>query len=158
MESTWHLSHAHAHITIFFDEEKDEVIVKWTGHMNAEDVLMAAKAYLGLQEKWKCGKLLNDKSHVTGDWEDANNWLEYEWLPEAVHLGLRRFAHVLSPDFQQVASAKDMIERFSEHCEAALFWDLEQAEKWLQRPADAPKDSSTATQEPQQKDKMHKAG
>ncbi|GAA4315783.1 hypothetical protein [Nibribacter koreensis] len=150
MESTWHLSHEHAHISIFYDEINNWVYVKWAGHMNGEDVLMAAKAYLGLQEKWKCPNLLNDKSQVTGDWEDVNNWLEYEWLPDAVNLGLKRFAHVLSQNFQQMTSAKDMIERFSEYCEAALFWDVEMAQKWLQRPALDP-------QEVPQKDKINKA-
>lgn len=150
MESTWHLSHEHAHISIFYDEINDIVHVKWKGHMNAEDVLMAAKAYLGLQEKWKCPNLLNDKSQVTGDWEDANNWLEYEWLPDAVQLDLKRFAHVLSQDFQQMASAKDMIERFAKHCEAALFWDVEMAQKWLQRPFEPSKEVN-------QKNKIHKA-
>ncbi|QHL87147.1 hypothetical protein GU926_06760 [Nibribacter ruber] len=143
MESTWHLSHAHAHVSIFYDQAKEVVLVKWKGHINAEDVLLAAKAYLALQEKWKCPRLLNDKSEVTGDWEEANNWLEYEWLPDAVRLGMRKFAHVLSPNFQQVVSAKDMIARFAQHCEASMFWDPALAEEWLCRPLLSPPQPSS---------------
>ncbi len=132
MAATWEIKNLHAQIRIEHYPHKDFFYIKWCGHINSEDTIAVAKKYLELQQSFHCPKILNDKSDVTGDWAEANDWLEYEWLPLAVAAGLRYFSMVVSRDLHDLAPAQDLQKRFSPDCEVKLFRDLTQAKEWLE--------------------------
>lgn len=104
---------------------------KWSGHITADDVIQAAKTYLEYIREHPCSKLLNDKSGVTGDWQDANDWLEYEWLPAAYKAGLRCLAHIYSYSMFSQLSARDLRNRIAPPLLMKNFMDFKSAEKWV---------------------------
>ena len=106
-------------------------LAKWQGHITADDVIKAATSFIGYLQEHPCQKLLNDKSEVTGDWQDANDWLEFEWLPTVYAAGLRCLAHVYSHSMFSQLSARDLRGRVMPPLLMNNFLDFETAEKWL---------------------------
>ncbi|WP_207435826.1 hypothetical protein [Sabulibacter ruber] len=131
MANIWAVNSAHSYISVEYVAEHDWFYVKWSGHINPDDVVKAANTYLKLQEEKRCAKLLNDKSEVTGDWQEANDWLQYDWMPQVSEAGLKYFAMVLSRDLHDLAPAQDLQQRLAPICTVELFRDLASAEQWL---------------------------
>lgn len=109
----------------------DYIEAKWTGHITADDVVTAAQVYLALLEKTPIPKLLNDKTDASGDWSEANDWLEFEWVPQAIRYGLRCLAHVYSSNMFSRLSARDLYQRLTPSISIQNFSDRESAEAWL---------------------------
>ena len=78
-----------------------------------------------------CGYLLNDNRAVVGSWNQANEWIATTWMPRALALGLRRFAHVAAPGTFVQASAEEMRKRAADHFAMELFTTLDDAKVWL---------------------------
>lgn len=131
MAAQWDILNAHAHISLEHVAEREWFYVKWSGHINLDDVVTVARFYLELQRGRNASKLLNDKSDVTGDWEEANDWLEYEWLPQAQEIGLQFMALVVSRDLHDLVPAQNIEKRFGSTCEVRLFREVKAAEQWL---------------------------
>lgn len=112
-------------------QREQYVYARWQGHINADDVIKAAGVYLDFIEQSPCPKLLNDKSEVTGDWEEANDWLEFDWLPQVYKAGLRCLAHVYSYSMFSQLSALDLRERVVPPLLMRNFMDFEAAEAWV---------------------------
>lgn len=104
---------------------------KWNGHVTSDDVIKAAKIYLKYIQEHPCSRLLNDKSDVTGDWQEANDWLEFDWLPAVYKAGLRCLAHVYSLSMFSQLSARDLRDRVMPPLLMKNFVDFESAEKWV---------------------------
>ncbi|PRY16518.1 hypothetical protein CLV24_101364 [Pontibacter ummariensis] len=104
---------------------------KWSGHLTADDVITASKVYLALLRNSDSPKLLNDKTGATGDWSEANDWLEFEWFPKAVKAGLRCVAHVYSNNMFSMLSARDLYTRSIPDLQTYNFQDRSAAEEWL---------------------------
>lgn len=104
---------------------------KWNGHITAGDVVTASKAYLELIQEHPCPRLLNDKQNVTGDWTDANDWLEFEWMPQVVRAGMRCMAHVYSNNMFSRLSARDLYLRVTPRLQMSNFCDYDSAREWL---------------------------
>lgn len=104
---------------------------KWMGHTTADDVVTAAKLFTKLLQKTPCAALLNDKTEVTGDWAEANDWLEFEWLPQVLQAGLRCMAHVYSVNMFSRLSARDLQQRVTPSLQMQNFDDRLHAEAWL---------------------------
>lgn len=115
----------------------DYIETKWAGHITADDVVTAAQVYLSLLEKTAVPKLLNNKTDASGDWSEANDWLEFEWLPKAVGAGLCSLAHVYSNNMFSRLSARDLYLRLAPHISMHIFSDRESAEAWLLFPSTA---------------------
>ena len=75
--------------------------------------------------------MLNDNSKVVGSWSGANNWIAQNWMPQALAMGLKRFAHIVSPGIFGQASAAEMITRVGNQFEMRLFQDIDLAKAWL---------------------------
>jgi hypothetical protein len=52
-------------------------------------------------------------------------------MPQALAMGLKRFAHIVSPGIFGQASAAEMITRVGSQFEMRLFEDMEMAKAWL---------------------------
>ncbi len=130
--NTIQLKNQQDNVFVTITQKPDYIEAKWQGHITAEDVITAAKVYLDFVKKHRCPKLLNDKTDVTGDWEDANDWLEFEWLPQAIEAGLRFMAHVYSQNIFSRLSARDLIERVSPQLLMQNFYERQSAIDWLQ--------------------------
>ncbi|GAB3200340.1 hypothetical protein ABID22_003563 [Pontibacter aydingkolensis] len=125
------LKHEQGDVFLMFTLKKAYIEAKWFGHITADDVVTAAKVYLELIRKHPNPKLLNDKTAVSGDWEEANDWLEYEWLPQAMKAGLKCFAHVYSHNLFSRLSARDLYLRIIPNIQMENFLSRRNAKQWL---------------------------
>ncbi len=107
--------------------------VRWEGNLTASEVIRVAEAAIQLRQQLTepLYFLLNDKSKVTGDWSEALPWLEFEWLPVAVHNGLRAMAYVLSTDAASLLVSREFLVRISEQLPARAFSNCVEARRWL---------------------------
>jgi hypothetical protein len=103
----------------------------WNGFVNVENVKKACLAGLDLLKKYKCPYLINDNSNLRGPWQQANEWIETIWIPQAITLGLRYFAHIISSDIFGQLSAKDLEKKAVGIFNMRLFENVEQAEVWI---------------------------
>ncbi|WP_375434741.1 hypothetical protein [uncultured Hymenobacter sp.] len=116
----------------FYYPTEQLLYVQWFGNLTAESVVTGARAALQTQEKLRFPLLLNDKHDATGDWSEALEWLEFEWLPQAHTLGLRAFAYVFAPDLSNQLASLDFVARSSQLLSIQVFYDTATARTWLQ--------------------------
>ncbi len=115
-----------------YDKSTQWVHNNWIGYVTVEDVKNGADACLELLRAQGTGKLLNDNTHLTGPWDEANEWIATDWMPRALGTGLKRFAHVVSPDIFGALSAEAMQTKVSElDFEMRIFKAKPEAEQWL---------------------------
>lgn len=126
------LKHLEGDTFLTLYQRPDFIEAHWQGHITAGDVVTGAKVYLALLQKHTCSdKLLNDKTEVTGDWADANDWLEFEWLPQVMRAGMHSMAHVYSDNMFSRLSARDLYLRAVPRLQMTNFNNRQNAIKWL---------------------------
>lgn len=116
----------------FYFPTEQLLYVQWFGNLTAESVVTGAQAVLLTQEQLRFPLLLNNKHGSTGDWSEAMEWLEFEWLPKAYTLGLRAFAYVFAPDLNNQLASLDFVARSSQLLSIQVFYDADTARTWLQ--------------------------
>jgi len=118
-------------VFIALSQQHDFLVAKWHGHITSEDIITAASAYLQLIREHPCPKLLNDKSEITGSWDEANDFLEFDWIPAVVDAGLQCIAHVYSRNMLSYWSEYELFLRAAPQLHIAHFTDTALAENWL---------------------------
>ncbi|MBF9236720.1 hypothetical protein I2I05_04870 [Hymenobacter sp. BT683] len=118
-------------LTIEFDKANNWVYNDWVGVLPTEKVIQGCQATLDFLRENPCPHMLNDNRKVVGSWSAANDWIAANWMPEALALGLKRFAHIVSPGIFGQASASEMSTRVGTQFEMRLFEDVELAKAWL---------------------------
>lgn len=118
-------------IKLSVDEEHGWVSARWQGQLSSEDVKNGGLAALKLLEKSGCKRFLNDNRDVLGHWSDANDWIAEVWIPRAMELGLRKFAHILSHYRFGQTSAEQMQLNVGDAFQMHLFKDEDLARAWL---------------------------
>ncbi|RSK48270.1 STAS/SEC14 domain-containing protein [Hymenobacter rigui] len=107
--------------------------VRWFGNLTGREVIYVARESLKLQTTMHFALVLNDKTNATGDWVEAMEWLEYEWLPQIMTGGLRAIAYVFSPDMHNQLASMEFFERVRQYIPIQMFHDRPSAWQWLQR-------------------------
>ena len=119
------------YLTIEFDEANNWVYNNWVGVLPTETVIQGCQATIDYLREHNAPHMLNDNSRVVGSWNAANEWIAQNWVPQALALGLKRFAHIVSPGIFGQASAAEMVTRVGTQLEMRLFQDVELAKAWL---------------------------
>ncbi|HAS42619.1 MAG TPA: hypothetical protein DCS93_19215 [Microscillaceae bacterium] len=98
---------------VFFEMEywadQNLIYCTWTGEFIPVDLIK--QGALQMLEKLKTHPtpfLLNDTRQVVGVWDEANDWIAVYWMPEAIKLGLRKFAHIYAEELYARLSAQFM--------------------------------------------------
>jgi len=120
---------------VFYSGELDTnegwVHNQWYGYISAEDVIKAVKKSIetfGLSYS----NLLNDSSQAEVAWEEANQWLAENWIPQAIAGGLKKFAFVVSPDVFSAMSSQELATQIPEAgFEMRTFERVSDAKDWL---------------------------
>lgn len=107
-------------------------ICYWFGYTDFEKVKSGSEVILEIASRWNRKGILVDSSGEEGPWNDANNWINTNWLPRIFQTGIEKIAIVLSQNIFSVVSAR-------EHAESAqslgfpvkVFSDKNQAIQWL---------------------------
>ncbi len=114
-----------------YDEANGWVYNEWKGDVTVDEVIEACKVSLDHIEQQGISKILNDNSQLRGSWDEANDWIAQNWMPRALAAGLKKFAHIISPDIFGAMSAEELTTKVSDF-EMRVFNDRAEAEAWLQ--------------------------
>ncbi len=118
-------------LTIVFNKKHDRLDVDWTGFQNLQSVKRGCYVMLDLLKKNNCTKVLNDNTHVIGNWSEASDWGGKVWFPAMQEAGLKYFAWIYSPStFSQLAANKS-VDVMLGKITAQFFIEKKEAEKWL---------------------------
>ena len=115
----------------YYTAEEALLYVRWHGQLTAAEVIRGVQQGAQWRGQFTFRRILNDKLDSGGDWSDALPWLQYEWLPQAVAVGVQAMAYALSPDLQGRMASGEFMAAVQEHLNVALFTDLEEAQRWL---------------------------
>lgn len=113
-----------------YAEDNGWIYNEWKGDVTVDEVIEACKVSLDYLEKQPSAKILNDNSQLTGSWDEANEWIAQNWMPRALASGLKKFAHIISPDVFGALSAEEMVTKVSDF-EMRIFNNRAEAEAWL---------------------------
>ena len=120
-------------VEYFFYPEDELMDVHWHGHLTGDAIVRGVEQGGKWREQFSYAYVLNDKSDTSGDWSDALPWLEYEWLPQAVKVGVQAMAYVFSPDRDNQFASQELVEALRPHMAIALFEDRNLALEWLEQ-------------------------
>ena len=118
-------------LTIEFDAANQWLYNNWTGVLPTDKVIQGCQATIEFLRENRCAHMLNDNRQVIGSWNSANDWIAANWMPQVLKLGLKRFAHIVSPGIFGQASAEEMVTRVGNQLEIRLFKDVDLAKEWL---------------------------
>ncbi|GAA4007799.1 hypothetical protein GCM10022408_19860 [Hymenobacter fastidiosus] len=104
---------------------------QWHSNLTTDAVIFGGHTTLLLAQQLKYRWLLNDISLATGDWTEALDWLEFEWLPQAQEYGLRACAHVFTPSMYNQFVTQEYLTRLQAYLPIQSFTELEAAQAWL---------------------------
>jgi hypothetical protein len=107
------------------------ILANWIGIQTLETIVMGGNQILALLRERSCPGFLNSNKEVIGPWEIAVNWLALKWTPKARLLGLRYFAHVLSPGIYGQRSFQALYPKIAGQLEVKTFADEKEAHLWL---------------------------
>ncbi|RFP65189.1 hypothetical protein D0N36_10000 [Hymenobacter lapidiphilus] len=125
--------------SIEHDPARQLLAIRWFGNLTGGQVIYVARCTLQLTAATPYILLLNDKSQATGDWSEALEWLEYEWLPQVLKGGLHAIAYIFTPDMHNQLASYRFIERLKPYLRIEAFHDAPTALQWLEQAAAAPK-------------------
>ncbi|MFD1188092.1 hypothetical protein [Pontibacter rugosus] len=108
------------------------VFINWIGIQSLETVVIGGNYVLSILRAKPCSMLLNSNRELIGPWETAINWWVYKWAPQAKDVGVRYFAHVLSPGIYGQRSFHSLYPQLKMQLEVKPFEDEEGAKEWLQ--------------------------
>jgi PAS domain S-box-containing protein len=119
------------HISINFNQTKRRLEVDWTGFHDLESVKHGCMLMLETLQQNQCDRVVNDNTHVLGNWSEATDWVGNVWFPMMEQAGMKYFAHIFSPStFSQLAAIKS-IDIMAGIITTQYFTDIKLAEEWI---------------------------
>lgn len=119
-------------ITVNVDKGNNTMEVDWTGYQDFESVKKGCLIMLEMMKKNSCDRIVNDNTHVLGNWSEAADWVGNTWFPMMEQAGLKYFAHVFSLSTFSQLSAKKSIDIMAGIITTQIFTDIELARKWIE--------------------------
>jgi len=113
--------------------QKQWMYVNWIGYQNFESVKKGCLIMLDLLKKNNCTKVLNDNTHVMGNWSEAADWGGEYWFPAMQEAGLKHFAWIYSHSTFSRMSAHKSIDITMGKVTAQFFTDIDEARNWLEK-------------------------
>lgn len=120
------------YLTIYHEEQGNIIYNNWTGYVTSDNVKNGAFAVLEALTHYKSAHILNSNKELVGRWDHTVEWIETEWIPKAIAMGLCYFAHVVDDDTFAAASAADLLVRVQGRYTMKIFNQVEDARAWLQ--------------------------
>jgi PAS domain S-box-containing protein len=120
-----------SHINIRYQPQGQYIDVNWKGYQNYDSVVKGCTIMLDLMQKNSCQKVLNDNTHVKGNWSEASDWGANTWFPAMAKAGLKKFAWIYSPStFSRIAANVSLPSDY-DAVQVAFFDDKKNAANWL---------------------------
>jgi signal transduction histidine kinase len=118
-------------ITIEYNAEYARLDVDWTGYQDMASVQRGCLLMLDYLSKHRCDRVVNNNTHVQGNWSEAVDWVGNTWFPMMEQAGLRYFAHIFSPSTFSQLSARKSIDIMAGIVTTQYFTDYALAVKWV---------------------------
>jgi len=119
------------HITINYNKTNNRLDVNWTGFQDLVSVQEGCMIMLEFLKNNKSDRIVNDNTHVLGNWSEATDWVGNIWFPLMGNAGLKYFAHIFSPStFSQLAAIKS-IDIMAGIITTQYFTEHSLAEEWV---------------------------
>ncbi|MBB6107792.1 PAS domain S-box-containing protein [Mucilaginibacter lappiensis] len=119
------------YISINYNKMHNRLDVDWTGFHDIESVKRGCLIMWEILEKNKSDRVVNDNTHVLGNWSEAAEWVGNIWFPMMEKAGLKYFALVFSPSTFSQLSAKKSIDIMAGIITTQYFTDIKLAEAWI---------------------------
>ena len=118
--------------TISLMPSQNYVYVEWIGFIDeAETSKTACQEVVEFIQHSEKSLLLNDNRRQTGPWPPINKWIGEVWIPSMIEAGLRKFAHIYSPNYFSELSAKKNLRDDVSGIKFGHFSNEKKARKWL---------------------------
>ncbi len=118
-------------VIIEYNPEGNWLEVDWLGYQTVDSVKNGCERMLEFLIQYKCSKVLNDNTNVTGIWSGASAWVGGDWLPRMKEAGLECFAWVYSPSAFSRLSTDESLRNLKEKYIARTFDNKEEGLAWL---------------------------
>lgn len=118
-------------LTMTYEPQNDLTFNVWQGYLTLESIMNGSNVGIDFLAQTRCAYLLNDNTHVSGPWDHAVAWIAQDWTPRAIALGLRYFAHVVSPASFAALSAEALVSGVGDKFELRIFGSIDVARQWL---------------------------
>ncbi|MFI5139478.1 MAG: sensor histidine kinase, partial [Sphingobacteriales bacterium] len=119
------------HIIINYNSIHNRLDVNWTGFQDVESVKNGCLVMWEILQKNNSDRVVNDNTHVLGNWSEATDWVGNIWFPMMEQAGLKYFAHIFSPSTFSQLSAKKSIDIMAGIITTQYFTDIQLAEAWV---------------------------
>ncbi len=83
----------------------------------------------------KSDRIVNDNTHVLGNWSEAAEWVGNTWFPMMEKAGLKYLAHVFSPGTFSELAARKSIDIMAGIITTQFFSEVSLAEQWINEQA-----------------------
>jgi PAS domain S-box-containing protein len=118
-------------IIISYNKDNKRLDVDWTGFQGMDSIKRGCLLMLKIMAKNKCDRIVNDNTHVLGNWSEAADWVGNEWFPMMEQAGLKYFALIFSPSTFSQLSAKKSIDIMAGIITTQYFTNIRLAEEWI---------------------------
>jgi PAS domain S-box-containing protein len=118
-------------IDIDYNEEYEFITSDWKGFQSNHSVKTGCLKLLGVINNKQAKLLLNDNTHVLGNWGDAVGWVAEEFFPIMESAGITHIAWIYSPSTFSQLAADNTIEKVQGNITTKTFNNKADAMKWL---------------------------
>jgi hypothetical protein len=122
-------------IEVSWLEDKKIIHANWIGsYLSVDQVKQGGFLILEEIKNHQCVWLMTDNRQLEGVWDEANDWIANEWIPQAVEAGLLKLGHILSGDLYAQLSAEfmdDNVQKMENTFQFKMFNSQDAAEHWL---------------------------
>ena len=117
-----------------YNKEGNFITARFKGFIRFEDFKDICNESLRLMVQKKCHKILTDNSKLMKMPKENEEWIQREWFPKAIELGLQQLAFVISEGGhgeQSTKEANKQVETQMLPIELRYFDSADEAKKWL---------------------------
>jgi len=122
--------------THYFNKEKGFLVAVYKGFLKFEDFQDISNQSLVLLKQYRTHKLLVDTSKFKVMPPQNRKWIQEEWFPKAIQLGLKKMAFITPENIFGEVTMKETNEKVEGEVPIDLkyFISVHDAERWLVTP------------------------
>jgi SpoIIAA-like len=118
--------------SVAYDVDVPCVVMTWTGYATSAQFRESNERVLACVKQHRAHRLLGDVSDFVLIGASDQNWLNEEWIPRAIEVGLRRAAIVQPTSYFNRVAIENVRRRIDPERLAVGYFDtLDKAREWL---------------------------
>ncbi len=119
-------------LTVEYDEKSQWVFYQWKGFIRMQDIKTGYNKIIEQVAENNAVAVLADHSQIVGPWNEANEWLTFDWTPRAIQAGMFYWAINTGNDlFSNISLEMFLSKNSNGDYKVQVFEQLSDANKWL---------------------------